>query len=159
MRGLGLRVAVALAAAWVRLLIASLGRCSWGVPAALLTPWAGAGVVLLVLPELGAGTGADWDWNELGYTTLERARGVLGHVLIGSVYLSLFTLPLLFGRLWPTDEPKPWGRRRIAGFAAIAGLVSYVVVLPTPPRLPLVVNRFLVSGAGPVPLWRRGVDS
>ena len=158
-RQFGLLLPAAFAATWVVLLIRKRVRFSWGVPAALLTPWAFAGGLLIVLPDLGAGTGDDWDWYELGYTTLERARGVLGHVLIGSVYVSLFTLPLLFGRLWPSGESMRWGRRRIAGFAAIAGLVSYFVVMPKPQRLPLLGNSIYDLGVGPMLLRGSVIDS
>jgi len=112
-----------------------------------------------VLPELGAGAGSDWDWNELGYTTLERARGVLGHVLVGSVYVSLFTLPLLFARLRPSKDIKPWGRRRIAVFTVITGVVAYFVLLPKPHRLPLMGNSIYDLGVGPMLLRGSMIDS
>ncbi|MCH8204464.1 MAG: glycosyltransferase family 39 protein, partial [Candidatus Hydrogenedentes bacterium] len=159
-RQFGLLLPAAFAATWIVLLIRKRVRFSWGVPAALLTPWAVAGGLMLVLPELGAGTGgADWDWNELGYTTLERARGVLGHVLIGSVYVSLFTLPILFARLWPSKDIKPWGRRRIAVFTAITGVVAYFVLLPKPHRLPLMGNSIYDLGVGPMLLRGSVIDS
>ncbi|MDK1021862.1 MAG: hypothetical protein QGD90_09535 [Candidatus Hydrogenedentes bacterium] len=158
-RQFGLLLPAAFAATWIVLLIRKRVGFSWGVPLALLMPWAVAGGLLLVLPELGAGTGEDWDWSDLGYTTLERARTVLGHVLIGSVYVSLFTLPLLLGRLWPAGETKRWGRRRILGFTAITVLVSYFVILPKPHRLPLMGNSIYDLGVGPMLLRGSVIDS
>ena len=158
-RQFGLLLPAAFAATWVVLLIRKRTSLSWEFPSALLAPWAVAGGLLLVLPKLGMGAGEDWNWYDLGYTMLERARAVLGHVLVGSVYVSLFTLPILIGRLWPAAETKRWGGWRIAGFAALAGLVSYFVLLPRPHRLPLMGNAIYDLGVGPMLLRGSVIDS
>lgn len=150
-RQFGLIMPIAYAATIMVLVVRKRTSVTWQTALALLAPWAVAGVLFFMLPDIRGGGGLTWDWSELGRTTFQRAHTVFGHLLIGAVYLSFLSLPLLAGRLVSLGSKGASLKWIAVGVgAAVLLCYEYVAFIPEWHRIPRLGNLLYDLGVGPL---------